>query len=203
MNKIIISFIVSLLAVNLSFGQKKEIEYIESPWLLSLAIKAEILTYYNVRYTRAYYNIEYPMGDVPENIGCCTDVIIRAYRLMDIDLQQLVHEDMKANFDKYPKIWGLTKTDTNIDHRRVPNLMTFFERNGNWRPITNNPKDYKPGDIVCWNLGSDKHIGIVSNKKSKENPQRYMIIHNIGDGQVFEDCLFNWKIIGHYTFIRK
>ena len=116
------------------------------------------------------------------------------------DLQKEVHEDMKANFDKYPKKWGLKKPDTNIDHRRVPNLMVFFARKGTVKNISTDAKDYIPGDIVCWDLGGGiTHIGIVSNRKSPDN-KRYMIIHNIGQGQVLEDCLFRFKIIGHYQY---
>jgi uncharacterized protein YijF (DUF1287 family) len=142
----------------------------------------------------------YPNGDVPPNKGVCTDVVIRAYRKLRIDLQKEVHEDMVANFNVYPKIWGLKSTDKNIDHRRVPNLMTFFTRYGTTKKKTTNPADYQPGDIVCWNLGgSITHIGIVSNKKSADK-QRFMMIHNIGAGQVLEDCLFSYTIIGHYQY---
>lgn len=111
-----------------------------------------------------------------------------------------MHEDMKANFSKYPKNWGLSKPDKNIDHRRVPNLMTFFSRHGNVKQISQNPDDYFPGDVVCWNLGGGiTHIGIVSKKKTDDG-QRHLIIHNIGAGQVLEDCLFSFKIIGHYRY---
>mgnify|MGYP002062841950 FL=1 len=107
---------------------------------------------------------------------------------------------MKANFDKYPDNWGLTKPDKNIDHRRVPNLMTLFERKGKIKPITNKPEDFSPGDIVCWNLTSGiPHIGIVVHKKSDDG-LRYLIVHNIGAGQVMEDCLFDFEIIGHYRY---
>lgn len=158
------------------------------------------LTNDKVEYDPTYFSIPYPNGDVPKGKGVCTDVIIRAYRKLNIDLQKEVHLDMKSNFSLYPKIWGLTKTDKNIDHRRVPNLMTFFSRKGEIKPITTNPKDYIPGDIVSWNLGSGlTHIGIVVNKKSKDN-KRYLIVHNIGSGQVLEDCLFSYKIIGHYRY---
>jgi hypothetical protein len=127
-------------------------------------------------------------------------VVIRAYRKLNIDLQKEVHEDMKAHFGKYPKIWGRTTPDKNIDHRRVPNLMTFFTRNGVVKEITKEAKDYLPGDIVCWNLGGGlTHIGMVSNKKSIDQ-KSYLIVHNIGRGQVLEDCLFKYKIIGHYRY---
>lgn len=165
-----------------------------------LADSTLTLTKQRVQYDPAYFQLMYPNGDVPSNKGVCTDVVIRAYRKMDIDLQKEVHEDMKANFSKYPKNWGLTRTDKNIDHRRVPNLMTFFARHGVTKLITTNAKDFLPGDIVCWNLGGGvTHIGIVVRKKSTDG-QRPLIVHNIGSGQVLEDCLFNFKIIGHYRY---
>ena len=155
-----------------------------------------------VRYDPTYYTIKYPNGDVPKGSGVCTDVIIRAYRKLGIDLQKEVHEDMKANFELYPKNWGLKHTDKNIDHRRVPNLMVYFKRFGKEKPITTNPKDYKAGDIVCWNLGGGiTHIGIVTDKKSRDG-KRNMIVHNIGNGQLMEDMLFDYKIIGHYSYPR-
>lgn len=165
-----------------------------------LSDAALVLTTKNITYDGSYFSIDYPGGDVPAHLGVCTDVIIRAFRGVDIDLQKEVHEDMKANFGNYPKIWGLSGTDKNIDHRRVPNLMKLFERRGNTKPITNNPKDYIPGDIVSWNLGgATTHIGLVVNKKSTDG-KRFMIVHNIGSGQVLEDCLFNYRIIGHYSY---
>ena len=158
------------------------------------------LTKQAVTYDPSYFSIDYPNGDVPANKGVCTDVIIRAYRKLGLDLQKEVHEDMKMSFDSYPKIWGLTKPDKNIDHRRVPNLMKYFERRDSAKPITDDPEDYLPGDIVCWNLGgSVTHIGIVVDRRSDDN-KRFMIVHNIGGGQVLEDCLLNYKIIGHYSF---
>lgn len=158
------------------------------------------LTKQKVEYYPGYIRIAYPNGDVPANKGVCTDVIIRAYRKLGIDLQKEVHEDMVKNFHLYPKNWGLKKPDTNIDHRRVPNLMVYFKRFGMVKPITQNPNDYKPGDIVCWNLGGGiTHIGIVVNKRTTDG-NRYLIVHNIGAGQVLEDCLFSFRIIGHYTY---
>lgn len=158
------------------------------------------LTKQKVTYDPSYFSIDYPNGDIPVEKGVCTDVIIRAYRKVGVDLQQLIHEDMKANFDKYPKNWGLKTTDKNIDHRRVPNLMTFFKRKGAEKKITQDPNDYLPGDIVSWSLGGGlTHIGIVVNKKSHDK-SRNLIVHNIGGGQVLEDCLFNYKIIGHYRY---
>ena len=158
------------------------------------------LTEQKVHYDPGYFNIDYPNGDIPAGKGVCTDVVIRAYRQLGIDLQKEVHEDMKTNFDKYPKLWGLSRPDKNIDHRRVPNLMVFFKRYGKEKSISTSATDYLPGDIVCWNLGgSITHIGIVVNKKSNDGV-RYQIVHNIGAGQVLEDCLFDYKIIGHYQY---
>ncbi len=153
-----------------------------------------------VTYNPSYFSIKYPNGDVPKDKGVCTDVVIRAYRKVGIDLQKEVHIDMKRHFNLYPKIWRLKHTDTNIDHRRVPNLMKFFSRHGVVKKISKNPLDYMPGDIVCWNLGgSITHIGIVINQKSADG-QRYKIVHNIGAGQVIEDVLFDYRIIGHYYY---
>ncbi|MCL5246233.1 DUF1287 domain-containing protein [Cellulophaga sp. 20_2_10] len=166
----------------------------------TLSNSAIELTKQKVTYDPSYFSIGYPNGDVPSDKGVCTDVIIRAYRKIGIDLQKKVHEDMKANFSSYPKLWGLKTTDKNIDHRRVPNLMTFFKRKGASKPITNNAKDYKPGDVVCWNLsGAITHIGIVVDKKSTDGKQN-LIVHNIGAGQVLQNCLFSFKIIGHYRY---
>lgn len=165
-----------------------------------LADSALVLTKYKVTYDPAYRVISYPNGDVPANKGVCTDVVIRAYRKLGIDLQKEVHEDMKANFARYPKKWGLSGPDKNIDHRRVPNLMTFFTRHGVVKKITTNPADYQPGDIVCWDLGGGiTHIGLVSRKKSPDG-RRYLMVHNIGNGQILEDCLFSYTIIGHYQY---
>jgi uncharacterized protein YijF (DUF1287 family) len=165
-----------------------------------LSDAALLLTEDSVIYNGAYFKISYPNGDVPPQFGVCTDVVIRAYRKLGIDLQKKVHEDMAANFDKYPKNWGAKRTDKNIDHRRVPNLMKFFERHGQVKPITDKAEDYKAGDIVTWMLeNGSTHIGIVVDKKPP-NGQRYMIVHNIGFGQVVEDCLFCYKIIGHYIY---
>ena len=189
--KLLIIFIF-ILATSSLFGQ--------DDFYRELADSALTLTKDHVEYDPSYFQIDYPNGDIPANKGVCTDVIIRAYRKLGIDLQKEVHEDMKSHFGKYPKNWGLSQPDKNIDHRRVPNLMTFFERHGTVLSITQNPADYKPGDIVCWNLGGGvMHIGIVSDKKT-ENGQRPLIIHNIGRGQVLEDMLFDYKITGHYRY---
>lgn len=165
-----------------------------------LADSTLTLTRQRVQYDPSYFRIPYPNGDVPADKGVCTDVVIRAYRKLGIDLQREVHEDMLDNFIVYPKNWGLAKPDRSIDHRRVPNLMVFFTRHGVVRPITSNPTDYKLGDLVCWDLGGGvTHIGIVVRRRSADG-QRPLIVHNIGAGQVEEDCLFRFKIIGHYSY---
>nr|WP_315157389.1 DUF1287 domain-containing protein [uncultured Flavobacterium sp.] len=157
-----------------------------------------------IDYDPSYISIEYPNGDVPKNKGVCTDVVIRAYRKLGIDLQKEVHEDMIANFSKYPNLkkWGMTKTDTNIDHRRVPNLEIFFERKGIKLPVTENPADYKTGEIVTWMINEKlPHIGIITHKKSYDG-KRNLIVHNVGNGQDLEDCLFSYKIVGHYKYVK-
>lgn len=165
-----------------------------------LASAALLLTGQEVAYDPAYYVINYPNGDVPDNRGVCTDVVIRAYRLLGIDLQREVHEDMVAHFELYPANWGLSRPDSNIDHRRVPNLMRYFERFGTVKTITNSAADYLPGDIVCWNLGGAvTHIGIIITNRSADG-SRPLVVHNIGSGQVEEDCLFDFRIIGHYIY---
>jgi uncharacterized protein YijF (DUF1287 family) len=156
-----------------------------------------------VHYDGAYRRMPYPNGDVPPETGVCSDVIIRAYRALGVDLQQRVHEDMKAHFALYPKTWGLTKPDSNIDHRRVPNLQVFFKRYGQSLPVSNRGDDYLPGDIVTWNLAAPAkmipHIGIVSTSRSVDSA-RPLIVHNIGSGVKVEDILFEYKVTGHYRY---
>ena len=159
-------------------------------------------TTHNVIYDGSYYSIDYPGGDVPSGVGVCTDVIIRAYRQLDIDLQKRVHEDMKAHFEQYPskRIWGLTKPDKNIDHRRVPNLQVYFERHADVLTITSDPHNYKVGDIVTWMLpGNLPHIGMVVSEAHRDagNP---VIVHNIGRGPEKSNMLFNYPITGHYRY---
>ena len=153
-----------------------------------------------VRYDGSYMKISYPNGDVPDNVGVCTDVVIRSYRKIGIDLQKDVYEDMKENFDKYPKLWGLSKPDTNIDHRRVPNLQTLFKRKGILLPVTKDPNDYVAGDLVTWMLpGNLPHIGIAIGSSSGAG-NKPLIVHNIGSGSVIEDMLFDYQITGHYRY---
>jgi uncharacterized protein YijF (DUF1287 family) len=157
----------------------------------------------SVRYDPAYVSIAYPNGDVPANTGVCTDVIIRTYRAIGADLQKLVHEDMKANFDDYPskRIWGLKSTDRNIDHRRVPNLQVYFKKWGESLVISQSRQDYVAGDIVTWVLpGNLLHIGLVTDQIS-ENTNNPMIVHNIGAGTQLDDMLFDYKITGHYRYV--
>lgn len=142
------------------------------------------------------------MGDVPKDKGVCTDVVIRSYRSIGIDLQELIHKDMKANFHLYPKMWGLKSTDTNIDHRRVPNLQVFFKRFGKSLPVTGDAKNFHPGDIVAWDIGDKRfipHIGIIVNTFAP-NSKIPMVVHNIGAGPQRENVLFDYKIIGHYHY---
>ncbi|MFC0016437.1 DUF1287 domain-containing protein [Roseibacillus persicicus] len=154
-----------------------------------------------IRYVPDYVSMEYPNGDVPKETGVCTDVVIRALRKTGQDLQKLVHEDMRANFSHYPKNWGLSRTDRNIDHRRVPNLKTFFKRKGMSLPVTQKAGDYKPGDLVtCTVAGKLPHIMVVSDKKSRSGVP--LVIHNIGSGTREEDRLFDFPITGHYRFYR-
>ena len=157
-------------------------------------------TRYDVVYDGRYRAIDYPMGDVPENMGVCTDVIIRSYRKVGIDLQVEVHRDMNANFHEYPKIWGLSKPDPNIDHRRVPNLQVFFRRKGRELLVSRRAEDYRPGDLVTWMLpGNLPHIGIVVDRKSGDQ-KRFMVVHNIGRGPKIEDRLFDFPSTGRYRF---
>ena len=151
-------------------------------------------------YDGAYRVIRYPMGDVPGDRGVCTDLVIRAYRAAGIDLQVLVHEDMRRHFREYPRIWGLQGPDRNIDHRRVPNLEKFFARSGASLPVTRVARDYAPGDLVTWRLpGNLPHIGIVSDRRVADG-SRPRILHNIGAGPVEDDILFTYPIAGHYRF---
>jgi uncharacterized protein YijF (DUF1287 family) len=159
-------------------------------------------THYTVRYDPAYVRIAYPGGDVPAGTGVCTDEVIRAYRALGIDLQKEVYEDIAANFSRYQNQWHRTlfHPDSNIDHRRVPNLMVFFSRKGKTLVLTKEGSDYGPGELVTWDLGGGvPHIGIVVDRKSAASG-RYMVVHNIGQGPKLEDVLFNWKITGHYRY---
>jgi uncharacterized protein YijF (DUF1287 family) len=174
-----------------------------SPFLNKLSNAAIGRLRSRVRYDGSYVKIGYPWGDVPPNIGVCTDVVIRSYRKLGVDLQQQVHQDMSAAFNAYPNLnkWNLSRPDTNIDHRRVVNLRKFFARRGASLPLTRNPADYKPGDLVTWIVGpSLTHIGIVVDKPTRADPRRKMIVHNIGSGPQMEDILFRFRMTGHYRY---
>jgi len=192
--------IIPFLLIFFAFSLKQD-----SPFFQKLVVQAVNQTKIRVTYVPAYVQIKYPNGDVPSNTGVCTDLVIRAYRGVGIDLQKEVHEDMVKNFKDYPQLWKLKKTDTNIDHRRVPNLMTYFKNKKAQLPISSKAEDYAPGDIVTWNLQNKKvvsgitHIGIVVDQKSLDG-KRYLIAHNIGGGNTIEDMLFSYVIIGHYRF---
>ncbi len=173
---------------------------INSPTVKQVVEAAIGQTQYTLSYDPAYVGLDYPGGDVPPEKGVCSDVIVRAFRRGGVDLQKEVHEDMKQSFSAYPKKWGLTKPDANIDHRRVANLMTYFERKGTALPVSKEPKDYLPGDVVAWELSDGVlHIGMVTNILS-EATKGYQIVHNIGAGARVEDALFSWRIIGHYRY---
>ena len=168
-----------------------------------LVSAADERTYHPVVYDGAYKKIGFPWGDVSDNIGVCSDVIIRAYRKLGVDLQHLVNHDMSLNFYAYPSYsqWRLTKPDPNIDHRRVLNLQVFFSRAGQNLAITHRAQDYKPGDLVTWNIRPGMpHIGIVSDKLSSDGITP-LIIHNIGNGPEYENSLFSMSITGHFRYL--
>src|ERR1700676_2052854 len=171
-------------------------------FLQKLVAAAIERTHHTVRYDPSYVRIPYPGGDVPEHTGVCTDEVIRVYRSLGVDLQKEVHEDMVQNFSAYPHKWNwlLSRPDSNIDHRRVPNLMVFFQRKGQSLRVSDKLDDYSPGDLVTWDLGGNvPHIGIVVDRRGPQTG-RYMLVHNIGQGPKMEDVLFNWKITGHYRY---
>ena len=151
-----------------------------------------------VGYDPSYVKLGYPGGDVSPEAGVCSDVVVRAFRQAGVDLQKEIHEDISKHFKAYPNNWGAKRPDSNIDHRRVPNLMKYFERQGKSAKLTRTARDYVPGDLVAWDLGGGVlHIGLVTDALAA-GAERYMLVHNIGNGARLEDVLFSWKIIGHY-----
>ena len=153
----------------------------------------------SVTYDGSYRRIPYPGGDVPETIGVCTDVVIRAYRRAGVDLQVKVHEDMTRAFKSYPQQWGMSRPDSNIDHRRVPNLQTFLRRAGADLPVSRDPGAYRAGDLVTWMLPRNlPHIGVVTAERSATGAP--LVVHNIGRGPEVEDILFSYRITGHYRY---
>lgn len=200
MRRWVICFFVGMACLG-SWAQNVSAAASREQFLQRLVAAAVERTHHTVRYEPAYVRIPYPGGDVPADTGVCTDEIIRAYRAVGVDLQKEVHEDMAANFSTYPRKWRWNRgsPDSNIDHRRVPNLMVFFQRKGESLPTSNRAEDYQPGDLVTYDLGGNvPHIGIVVDKKGPSG--RYMIVHNIGRGPQMEDVLFNWRITGHYRY---
>jgi uncharacterized protein len=170
------------------------------PRTLKVLEAALAQTRLHVTYDGSYRRIPYPGGDVPRNIGVCTDVVVRAYRAIEVDLQRLVHEDMSSAFDAYPQLWRARGPDPNIDHRRVPDLQTYFRRSGAALPVTARPERFLPGDLVTWMLpGNLPHIGMVTDRPSADG-RRPLIVHNIGRGPEVEDALFQFHITGHYRF---
>ncbi len=167
---------------------------------LRLSAAAEERATHWVLYDAAYVRLAYPNGDVAPDRGVCSDEVVRAYRLLGIDLQKLVHEDMKRAFDRYPMRWGLTAPDRNIDHRRVPNLATYFTRHGRSLKPTDNGGDYQAGDVVAWALADGRpHIGLVTERRSSDG-KRPLVMHNIGLGPQIEDMLFGLTITGHFRY---
>lgn len=157
-------------------------------------------TTYTRIYDASYQKLDYPGGDVPADRGACTDVVIRAFRRAEVDLQEEIHEDISRNFAAYPRAWGASKPDSNIDHRRVPNLMTYFERRDKSLPVTNRAEDYASGDVVTWRFDNGlTHTGVVTGERAPEtgNP---LVVHNIGAGARLEDVLFAWRITGRYRY---
>lgn len=166
---------------------------------LALAAAARRQVGVTVRYDGSYARIPYPGGDVPPDRGVCTDVLVRAYRALGVDLQVLVHEDMRTAWEAYPKLWGLTRPDPSIDHRRVPNLVAFLRRHGRSLPAGRDPRAFLPGDVVTWRLPNGlPHIGIVSDRRTPSG--RPLVLHNIGAGAAEEDVLFDFPVTGHFRY---
>lgn len=202
-NAAIFSLLLSLCALGLacSNNSQAQVPLAAESAAAKLTAAAFARTQQRVRYDGRYMAIDYPGGDVPNNMGVCTDVVIRSYRNgLGIDLQQRVHEDMRADFAAYPKIWGLTRADSNIDHRRVPNLERYFQRQQAALPLTDVAADYLPGDIVSWRFANGRpHIGIVSDRKNAAGMP--LIIHNAGFGTKLENVLFAYKLQGHFRYL--
>ena len=191
--------VVTIVLAATSVAQAQRPSTTSTPFVDTLVAAAVEQTRHQVTYDGSYRVIPYPNGDVPATIGVCTDVIIRAYRAVGIDLQRLVHEDMQSAFSSYPTQWGLKRPDRNIDHRRVPNLQTFFRRQNAALPPTRIAADYRAGDLVTWMLpGNLPHIGIVSSARASSG--RPLLVHNIGRGPQLEDMLFDYTVTGHYRY---
>jgi uncharacterized protein len=203
-HRVSLRLVVILVVLLFSCASEPQVHQVPRPdepvgFVKALSDAALDQTKHTVRYDGSYRIISYPGGDVPSDTGVCTDVVIRSYRTLGIDLQKEVHQEMAANFDVFPKKWLLKEPDTNIDHRRVPNLQVFFSRRGIVLPVTDKAQDYQPGDIVTWSVLTRPHIGLVVDRVSSDG-KRYMVVHNIGRGQELEDMLFSYPITGHYRY---
>jgi len=185
-------------AFTLLFASAHPVAAETSDWAKRLVAAARAQVGVTLIYDASYQQIAYPMGDVAPERGVCSDVVVRAFRAVGIDLQSELHRDMARHFAAYPRRWGLSAPDANIDHRRVPNLATWFIRRGYALPITTDAAAYQPGDVVAWMLGNGRpHIGIVSDRRSSDGV-RPLLIHNIGWGVQEEDVLFAYRITGHF-----
>ncbi len=192
---LLVPVILSLLAGSRLAGQAPASTGISTGAALARAAARQVGV--TLLYDPAYARIAYPNGDVPAERGVCADVIVRAFRRVGIDLQAEVHQDMTKNFGAYPRSWGLSRPDSNIDHRRVPNLMKYFERKGKKLPLDS---AYQPGDVVAWRLSNGlHHIGMVAEDRVPGTDRPYMI-HNIGAGARKEDVLRAFVILGHYRW---
>jgi len=192
--RLFLSFVIVVMGLGVAAADAPE------PFSARLEAAALARTKHQVVYDGAYVAIAYPLGDVAPDRGVCSDVVIRAYRALGVDLQRLVHEDMADDLDAYPAHWGLTRPDRNIDHRRVPNLAAFLTRKGARLPVGRDPSAYRPGDLVTWMVGGSRpHIGIVTGQRSADG-KRPLVVHNIGRGPRLEDMLFDFPITGHYRY---
>ena len=179
--------LIAQLAPSASFGER-------------LAAAALQRTKARVTYDESYYDgIPYPAGDIPSDRGYGPDLVVRSFRAVGVDLQQLVHEDMSVNFKLYPQIYPEREADPNIDHRRVPNLQRFFSRFGESLPSNRDDGAYSVGDIVIWQVGRDRHIGIVVPGPGQRSSERWAV-HNLNAGPVWEHCLFDFEVVGHYRY---
>jgi hypothetical protein len=188
------AFVLAALAAPSAWAQTRD------DFGVRLAQAAQAQVGVTLTYDPAYVRLEFPMGDVPADRGVCTDVVIRAYRGVGVDLQALVHHDMRAHFSAYPKLWGLRRPDRNIDHRRVPNLETFLRRQGGQLSPSWVAGDYRAGDLVSWRLAGSglAHIGVVSTQRLAND--RPLIVHNIGAGVRVEDILFAHPITARFRW---
>jgi uncharacterized protein len=202
MSRLSIKKLIPILIIGIFFFTAGPSSVTKSDLIHAVVENARKQTRITKRYDPSYVNIGYPLGDVPMDRGVCTDVVIRALRAVDVDLQALIHRDMKRHFSRYPRKWGLNRPDSNIDHRRVPNIRRYFERTGKALEVTANGSDYLPGDIVSWKIpGNLDHIGIIVDVPVR-GTDRHAVVHNIGRGAEIEDVLFAFEITGHYRYVR-